>query len=165
MERQKESRVKAEAATPAVLGGRETGELKKRCQELENNWKRAAADYQNLEKRTAKENEEFRKFANAALILKILPVLDGLERAAPPQADEGVRLVLKRLLEVLAGEGVEEIEALGKDFDPHRHDCLEVVKGSEEGKVVEVLARGYKIGERIIRPARVRVAKNSSNLP
>lgn len=124
--------------------------------ELEENYLRALADYQNLSKRVEREKETFVKFANAVLILKMLPVLDNLERASEHLKDQGIELVLKQFKESLSSEGVTEITAHGQEFNPELHEAVEKVKG-EEGRVVEVLEKGYKLGEKVIRPAKVKV--------
>jgi len=137
------------------------GELKRlrgRVAELEENWKRAVADSRNLERRTKAERETVLRFGNALLLAKLLPVVDALEEAASVIKDSGVRLILKQLREVLRSEGVEEIEADGQKFDPRYHEAIEVVAG-EKDQVVEIVAKGYRIGDRIIRPVKVKVGK------
>lgn len=124
--------------------------------ELEEKYLRALADYQNLEKRVEREKETFVKFANAVLILKMLPVLDNLERASEHLKDQGIELVIKQFKEALSSEGVTEIEAAGQAFDPQLHEAVEKVSG-EEDKVMEVVEKGYKLGEKVIRPAKVKV--------
>lgn len=138
-------------------------DLEEKVKDLEGKWKRAVADYQNLEKRVARERETLVKFANFSFIKKTIPLKDSLEKATQSSPGEGVGLVLKQLEGILRDEGVEEIEAQGAKFNPHFHECVEAVEGGQEGMVVEVVAKGYKIGERIIRPARVKVGKKKTN--
>lgn len=126
--------------------------------DLTNKWKRALADYQNLEKRTAQEKEEFAKYASCELILKILLGLDSLEAAQSHLKDEGLNLAIKQLKDGLKQAGVEETETLGKKFDPEYMECLELTEG-EEGKVLDETRKGYKLGNRVIRTALVRVGK------
>lgn len=133
-------------------------DLQKQLEEMTNNWKRALADYQNLEKRTKEEKEEFSKFANKELILKILPVLDSLEKLEQHLKDEGLKLIVKQFIDVLIGEGLERIEVLGRDFNPEEMECLEVVEG-EDQKVMEETRVGYKLKGKILRAARVKVGK------
>lgn len=128
--------------------------------ELEEKYLRALADYQNLEKRVEREKENFVKFANAILILKMLPVLDNLERANEHLKDQGAELVIKQFKDALSSEGVTEIEAVGQDFNPEHHEAVEKVAG-EEGKVVSVIEPGYKLGEKVIRPAKVTIGGKS----
>jgi len=136
---------------------------KKQLEELTKKWHRALADYQNLEKRAGLEKEEFAKFANAQLILKILPGLDSLEKAGKHLKDEGLKLALKQLNDELGGEGLEKIETLGQDFDPETMECLEVTEG-EEGKVLDEIRPGYKLNKRVLRVAQVRVGKNKGEI-
>jgi molecular chaperone GrpE len=117
---------------------------------------RALADYQNLEKRVEREKENFVRFANAVLILKMLPILDNLERANEHLKDQGIELVIKQFKDALSSEGVTEIEAVGAAFNPELHEAIEKISG-EEGKVLSVVEKGYRLGEKVIRPAKVRV--------
>lgn len=137
---------------------------KKQLEELTKKWQRALADYQNLEKRVGLEKEEFAKFANSQLILKILPGLDSLEKASQHLKDEGLKLALKQLADELASSGLEKMETLGQDFDPETMECLEVTEG-EEGKVLDEIRPGYKLNNRVLRVAQVRVgqAKGENN--
>src|SRR5581483_1809746 len=125
-------------------------------EDLEEKYLRALADYQNLEKRVAREKESFVKFSNAILILKMLPVLDNLERANEHLKDQGIELVIKQFKDALSSEGVTEIEAEGQQFNPEHHEAVEKVQG-EEGKVVKVTERGYKMGDKVIRQAKVTI--------
>lgn len=123
----------------------------------EEKYKRARADYINLERRVKKQQEEFLKFANSVLALKLLPILDDLEKAAS-KAGEGLKLVLKNLQEVLKSEGVEEIKVkVGDEFDPEIMECVVSEGVGGEPKVAEVLRKGYKLGGKVLRPAQVRV--------
>lgn len=137
---------------------REDKKIQDEIADLTNKWKRALADYQNLEKRVEGEKEEFVRFANANLVLKILPGLDSLEAAQGHLKDEGLNLVIKQLKDGLKQAGVEETETLGKEFDPEYMECLELVEG-EKGKVLDEIRKGYKLGSRVIRTALVRVGK------
>lgn len=136
--------------------------LKKEVEILTNNWKRALADYQNLERRYDKEKAEFLEYANSSLILKILFVLDHLEKVQEYLKDDGLELAIKELKKVLIKEGLEEIEAEGKIFNPREMEAIETVDGDEEGKVAEVLAKGYSLRGKIIRPAKVKVYQEKS---
>lgn len=132
--------------------------MKKKDQiaDLENKWKRALADYANLEKRIEKEKEDFVKFANAQLLDKLLNVLDDLESAEKHLKDKGLTLAGNRFREILKEEGVEEIEVLGRNFDPELMDAVETVDGPKN-KVVEVVLKGYKLYGKVLRPAKVKV--------
>lgn len=124
--------------------------------DLENKWKRALADYANLEKRIEKEKEDFVKFTNAKLLAKMLNVLDDLELSERHLKDPGLTFICNRFREILKEEGVEEIEVLGRNFDPELMDAVETARGSKN-KVVEVVLKGYKLYGKVLRPAKVKV--------
>jgi len=128
---------------------------------------RLAADFDNYKKRAAREREEYVVLANERLLKELLPVLDDLERALNAaedheevQLEEGVRLVHRSLASLLARNGVEEIATDGK-FDPHVHEALlaQPAEDREQGDVLDVIQKGYKLGDRVVRPARVIVAE------
>jgi molecular chaperone GrpE len=126
---------------------------------------RLAAEFDNFRKRSAREQAALSERANERLVKELLPVLDDLGRALEAAADheeakleEGVRLVHRALSDVLTKEGLAEIETDGK-FDPHVHEALlSQPSDEEEGTVIEVVQKGYKLGDRVLRPARVVVA-------
>ncbi|TMK69050.1 MAG: nucleotide exchange factor GrpE [Actinobacteria bacterium] len=133
--------------------------------ELFDRLQRLAAEFDNFRKRSAREQAALIERANERLVKELLPVLDDLGRALEAAEDhegakleEGVRLVHRALADVLAKEGLAEIDTNGK-FDPHVHEAL-LSQPSEvdEGTVVEVVQKGYKLGDRVLRPARVVVA-------
>ncbi|HVH51420.1 MAG TPA: nucleotide exchange factor GrpE [Gaiellaceae bacterium] len=123
---------------------------------------RLAADFENYKKRVARERDEYVTFANERLIKELLPVLDDLERALQAASEheeakleEGVELVHRSLASLLARNGVKEIATDGK-FDPHVHEALLSQPSEEEqGSVIDVVQKGYTIGDRVVRPARV----------
>jgi len=135
----------------------------KKHQDLQNQLKRALADYSNLQRRFEEEKKSVTKFANIVLINKFLDVLDDLEAAQKTIKSEGLDLVIKKFKEVLASENVEEIVAEGETFDPNLHEGVGFIEGKENGKVGEVLQKGYKIEGKVIRPARVRVTKKEGS--
>lgn len=122
----------------------------------EDLYKRALADYQNLERRTGEEKKDFAQYANSTLILKILPSLDSLEKAQEHLKDEGLDLAIKQLKDGLREAGVAEMETLGVEFNPESMECLELTEG-DEGIVLEEVRKGYKLGDKVIRTAMVRV--------
>ena len=133
--------------------------------EAVDRWKRAAAELENYRKRAAREREAYVTFANERLVAELLPILDDLERALQAAAEheearleEGVELVHRELAALLERHGVKEIETDGM-FDPHVHEAL-VAQPSEadEGSVLDVVQKGYTLGDRVVRPARVIVA-------
>lgn len=132
------------------------------------NWQRAMADFINYKRRIEQEREESARFANLALVLNILPSVDDLERALqhvePEFADrawvEGVRQILRKLTGALTAAGVSEVAAEGEMFDPNQHEAIAEADG-EAGRVVSVAQRGYRLGNRVIRPAMVVVGRGN----
>jgi molecular chaperone GrpE len=126
---------------------------------------RLAADFENYKKRAARERQEYVQLANERLIGELLPILDDLERALSAaedheeaQLEDGVRLVHRSLAGLLERHGVKAIETDGQ-FDPHVHEALlSQPSEAEEGSVIDVVQKGYKLGDRVVRPARVVVA-------
>ena len=126
---------------------------------------RTAAEFDNYRKRVQRDRESLVALAGERLVRELLPVLDDLERALQAaeeheeaKLEEGVRLVHRSLAEALRREGLEEIATDGR-FDPHVHEALlSQPSEADEGSVIDVVQRGYKLGERVVRPARVVVA-------
>lgn len=134
-------------------------ELKKEVEEWKAKYLRALADYQNLDRRTREENEEIRKFAAEVILGRLLPVVDTFRKAAEHLKDPGLDLAFKELSAVLDEQGVEKIEAVGKDFNPHEMECTEVVKGNEN-EVIEEILPGYTFRGKVLRVAQVKVGKS-----
>ncbi|HAZ29747.1 TPA: nucleotide exchange factor GrpE [candidate division WWE3 bacterium] len=136
--------------------------LHKRIEELENNWKRALADYKNLERRTAEEKEEFAQFASMLLIQRLLPIVDNLQLLEKHVNDSGLKMIVKEFLELLEENGVKQLETDGKDYDSATMECVDTLdcEDTNKGKVVETTARGYKLKNKILRPAKVKVGKS-----
>ena len=132
--------------------------LEDQIKNLTEKWKRALADYANLEKRVQLEKEAFIKFSSAGLIDKLLAVLDDLERAEKHLKNKGLTLVVDQFRSVLKTEGVEEIETLNTKFDPKSMDCVEMAKG-KKNIVIELVQKGYLLNNKILRPAKVKVGK------
>jgi molecular chaperone GrpE len=130
-----------------------------------NDLKRVAAEFENYRKRVARDQERLVARAHERLVKELLPVLDDLERALAAaeehqeaKLEEGVRLVHQELKAALDREGLTEIETNGH-FDPHVHEALlSQPSEAEEGSVIEVVQKGYTLGDRVVRPARVVVA-------
>jgi len=126
---------------------------------------RLAAEFDNFRKRNARENAALAERANERLVKELIPILDDLGRALEAASqheearlEEGVQLVHRSLADVLKKEGLAEIETDGK-FDPHVHEALlSQPSDAEEGSVIEVVQKGYKLGDKVLRPARVVVA-------
>ncbi|MCX6726179.1 MAG: nucleotide exchange factor GrpE [Candidatus Shapirobacteria bacterium] len=132
----------------------------KKILDLEGKWKRALADYANLEKRIDNEKQYFVKFCNAQLLEKLLLIVDDLERCEKHLQDQGLSLTLNKLKEVLKNEGLEEIKAQGEEFDPQTMEAIEIVEGPEN-KIIEVVNKGYHLGDRVLRIAKVKVGRTS----
>lgn len=128
-------------------------------EELTNRWKRALADYQNLEKRYTREKADFVAYAGSNLILKLLSVLDHLEKVKSYLKDEGLEIAIREFKRVLEEEGLKEIEAVGKDFDPLSMEAIETVRSDKIGKVIEEVTKGYQLKDKIIRVAKVKVGR------
>jgi molecular chaperone GrpE len=134
---------------------------------LEDRLLRVAADFDNYKKRAAREREQYIALANERFVKELLPVLDDLERALEHGEEhvieEGVRLVHRSLATLLERHGVQEIDTSGA-FDPHVHEALlSQPSEAEEGSVIDVVQKGYTLGDRVVRPARVVVAGPRSN--
>jgi molecular chaperone GrpE len=128
---------------------------------------RLQAEFENARKRAAREQQDFREYAVADAIKPLLPVLDSFERAlqSAPEKSEfrgGVELIYKQLQDALAKLGVQPIAAKGEQFDPHIHEAIEMVDTDKanDHEVLEELQRGYKLKDRLLRPAMVKVARN-----
>ena len=144
-------------------------ELQAKADEYLDGWQRARAEFANYKKRMERDQDEARVRATAAVLAKVLPIADDLQRALRDRpADEagdawaeGIELIERKLAAVLEAEGVELIPAAGATFDPALHEAVtyESSDGHNEGEIIEVIQQGYRLGERVLRPARVRVAK------
>jgi molecular chaperone GrpE len=147
----------------------ELEEAKAQAAEYLDGWQRAQAEFSNYRKRQEAERGQMIALANMAVLHKILPVVDDFERALETLPDdlsqttwcEGIFLIKAKLDALLDSEGVEPIETKGKEFDPVYHEAVthEEAEGYEEGQIIGEVQRGYMLGERVLRPAMVRVAK------
>jgi molecular chaperone GrpE len=138
--------------------------------DLNNRLLRAAADFENFRRRMQREKEETAVYANQKLLLNLLPVLDNLERALATTAvagDEklrqGVELTARSFRDTLAKEGLTPVEAVGQIFDPNLHEAVMTVEAAdkEDGTIIAEFQKGYKLGDRVIRPSMVQVVKHS----
>ncbi len=129
---------------------------------------RLQAEFDNFRKRSARENEEFKAYALEGALKQLLPILDSLDRALKTESASaedfrsGIELIDRQFHDVLAKLGVEPVEATGKPFDPAFHQAIQMVDTTdvEDNHVFDELQRGYKIKDRLLRPAMVRVAQN-----
>ena len=144
----------------------DTAQLKKQRDDYYDRLLRKTAEFDNYRKRIDRERLQVSEAAAADLVKELLPLVDDLERALRAEGDDnairkGVELIHKQLLEILRRRGVRPIEALGADFDPHYHMAVahEHAEDKREGEVIEEFGRGYMLGDRLLRPAMVKVAK------
>ncbi len=159
---------------PSTISAEQLGELKERAAKAEEHWERLlriAADFENFKKRAAREKQDAIKFANETLVQKLIPVLDNFdsalsatqnaEAASAQSLQTGVSMILQQLKQVLIDAGLEEVDATGKQFDPNLHEAVAQKETAEapEGQVVQQLRKGFKLRDRLLRPASVVVAK------
>ncbi len=161
---------------PGTVTAEQLDDLKQRAAKADESWERllrTTADFENFKKRAAREKQDAVKYANESLMQKLVPVLDTFDMAlAATQNDEqpagmqslvtGVAMVRQQLRNALTEAGLEEVDALGKMFDPNLHEAISQQETAEapEGQVVQQLRKGFKLRERLLRPASVVVAKN-----
>ena len=147
-------------------------DLKSRAAKSEENWDRllrVTADLENYKKRATREKQDAIKFANESLLQKLIPIMDNFEMALaaatasdnPQSLQTGIAMIAQQLKSVLAEAGLEEIETLGKPFDPNFQEAVSQQETTEarEGHVLQQLRKGYKMRDRLVRPASVVVAK------
>jgi molecular chaperone GrpE len=157
------------AASATDDTGRELAEAIQQREEYRDLLLRKTAEFDNFRKRTERERQQFAESTAADVMEELLPLVDDLERAlraeAGPQGAEayrkGVELIYRQLNDILRKRGVRPIEALGADFDPHFHQAVsyEPAEGRREGEIIEDFRRGYLLGDRLLRPSMVKVAK------
>ena len=157
-----------------TISGEEYNQLKQEAEKSKEYWDRILrlqADFDNIRKRLEREKQEFVRFANEGIIVDLLNVIDDLERSLGLAQDKhedfsaflkGIEMVLAHLYDLLKKHGLAPIEAKGKVFDPHFHEALLHIETDNfpENTVVEELQKGYLLNDRIIRTAKVKVAKN-----
>jgi molecular chaperone GrpE len=171
VEARQSQRASGRAAPPNESLERECAELRTEKEKLEDRLVRLQADFDNFRKRTLRERQEALSYGHELVVKDLLPVVDNLERAiehasASTGADfegmlQGVELVRRELLGVLAKHGVSAIEAEGEVFDPNLHEALAQMEDEKvpAGRVGRMLQRGYRLRDRLLRPARVMVSK------
>ena len=146
----------------AVSYEKELAELKEKVEVNLAGWQRAQADFANYKRRSEQEKEETVKFANATLVLRILPVLDDFERAIDSLPEDlrshpwvdGAKLIERKLRSTLETQGLSPIKAVGEPFDPRLHEAVRQATG-KEGMVLQEALKGYKFLDRVIRPSQV----------
>jgi molecular chaperone GrpE len=159
------------ATEAALLTPEQISALQAEAAKAKENWLRTAADFDNFKKRAAREKIESAQYATASLLQKLLPVLDNFEMAllAAQSAKDanasslqsGVTMIQQQLKSILLESGLEEVDAAGKPFDPNFHEAVSEQESAEvaEGHVLQQLRKGYKLKDRLLRPATVIVAK------
>jgi molecular chaperone GrpE len=137
---------------------------------LQDRLLRTVAEFDNFRKRIDRERRELAEFAASDVVMELLPIVDNFERAlqtsAPPEAEpfrRGIEMIHRQMLDLLRKRGVRPIDVVGADFDPNFHQAImhEASTDHREGEVMQELQRGYMLGDRLLRPAMVKVAKNS----
>lgn len=159
----------AEADQPAPTAVADPAELQRERDEYKDLLLRKSAEFDNYRKRVERERQAVGDAAAASMIEEILPLVDDLDRALNAEAGSdaseayrrGVELIHRQLGDILRKRGVRAIEALGADFDPHYHQAVahEPAEGRREGEIIEEFRRGYMLGDRLLRPSMVKVAK------
>lgn len=162
---------------PASLTADELEDLKQRAAKAAENWDRllrTTADFDNYKKRAAREKQDAIKFANESLLQKLIPVLDSFDMALSAAQNSqtgsgspleslqtGISMVYQQLKAALADAGLTEVDGMGAPFDPNLHEAVSQMETGEapEGQIVQQLRKGYKLRERLLRPASVIVAK------
>lgn len=138
---------------------KEKEELEKKLAEGEEKYKRALADYQNLQKRVQEERSGWIQGANKELLLRLLPVLDTLVLAGKHSDDASLKVTLAQFQDILKAEGIVKIDTMGKHFDPAIMEAIDTVAG-EEGKVIEETRAGYLLYDKLLRAAQVKVGRS-----
>ena len=164
-------------SAPSAMTPEEIEELKTAAAKAKDHWDqlvRATADFDNFKKRVAREKQEASKFAHESLLLKLIPVLDNFDKAlsaaqttqgaSTQSLQTGIAMVHQHLKSILAEAGLEEMDATDKPFDPNWHEALSQQESADlpEGHVLQQLRKGYKLRDRLLRPAGVVVAKRPS---
>jgi molecular chaperone GrpE len=166
------SETAGQVAAAESEGSSRAAELQRERDEFKDLLLRKTAEFDNYRRRTERERQTQADTAAADLLEELLPLVDDLERAlqaeAGPEGAEayrlGVELIHRQLLDLLRKRDVKPIEALGADFDPHYHQAVthEAAAGHREGEVIEEYRRGYTLGDRLLRPSMVKVAKGEA---
>jgi molecular chaperone GrpE len=167
------------AAEPAAVTAGQLEELKTRASKADDHWDRllrTMADFENFKKRAAREKQDALKFANESLIQKLIPLLDNFDMAlaavqngqtgaASSSLQSGINMILQQFKSALTEAGLEEVDATGKPFDPNLHEAVSQQESAEvpEGHVVQQLRKGYKLRDRLLRPASVIIARKPAD--
>jgi molecular chaperone GrpE len=163
-----EEQIETTTVPEAATGAESPADLRRERDDYRDLLLRKSAEFDNYRKRIDRERRDLADLAAADLIKELLPFIDNLERAVNAPAEEagveafrrGVELIHRQMLEVLEKRGVQIIDPLGADFDPHLHEAVTSERGGtgRDGEVIVVFSRGYRLGDRLLRPAMVKVA-------
>jgi len=164
---------------PSPLTPEQIEDLKSRAAKADENWERllrTTADFENFKKRAAREKQDALKFANESLIQKLIPLLDNFDMAlaavqngqtgaASSSLQSGINMILQQFKSALTEAGLEEVDATGQPFDPNLHEAVSQQETAEvpEGHVVQQLRKGYKLRDRLLRPASVIIARKPAD--
>lgn len=175
MEKEQETEEPLLPVDPATITAEQLDELKQRAAKAEENWDRllrTTADFDNFKKRATREKQDAIKYANESLLEKLIPSLDAFDMALAATMNgsagsiqslqAGINMVYQQLKGALVEAGLEEVDATGKAFDPNLHEAVSQRETSDvpEGQVIEQMRKGYKLRDRLLRPASVVVAKH-----
>ncbi len=152
---------------------KELEEKSERADEFLSSLQRVSAEFENYKKRVEKEKAEWVKFANESLILDLMVSIDNFERALKAANEDkeyeslrkGTEMIYKEIMSILIKNGLEEIKALGENFDPYKHEAIEQIieEDCEDGAIVEEYQKGYTLHSKVIRPSKVKVVKSKSD--
>jgi len=165
----------AQSGAPAPAAENETADWKKQLDDCKaesekylDQWRRSVAEFSNYRKRVERDQSEAKKYYNADLLTRLLPMLDDLDTAfanLPETLDgqlwiEGLRLIHRKLHSIFTQEGLQDIETVGQSFNPTLHEAIthEPSETTEEGRIISELRKGYRLNDRVLRPAQVRVS-------
>ena len=165
-----------EETAPEAEPSNEIERLKQEAAEAKERYLRTLAEFENAKKRLHREKEEFSKYAAEAVLRELLPIVDSLDHALvavdkqsdPEAVIKGVHLIYRQLLGLLEKEGIKRIATVGEPFDPHRHEAVAQVEaqgGQADGTIVEEVQVGYTMHGKVIRPAMVKVAQQTTEHP
>jgi len=161
----------AQAADPALVQSlqQDLADAQQKANEYLDGWQRSRAEFANYKKRIERDQSQTQQMAAGSILKRYLPIVDDIERALknrPKDAEgalwaNGIELIYRKMLALLESEGVTQLQAEGQPFDPNLHEAvmMEDTDRYESGQVTEVLQQGYMLGERVLRPAMVRVAR------
>lgn len=147
---------------PITFDEQKIADLEKKSADLEDKLARSLADYSNLQKRIENQQQQLIALAAATIISKMLDVLDDFYLAQQHLQDKGLQMAINRFSQILKDEGLSEIEAEGKQFDPVQMDCVDVAPGKQD-TVISVKRKGYTLNDQVIRPAQVVVGSQIKN--